>query len=224
MDIKAIETEYKGYRFRSRLEARWAIFFDACNMEWEYEPEGYDCNGIKYLPDFLVHDVYYRRDYLIDLYIEVKGSLQDKDLRKIEAFGENVSPILVVGQIPYLECYKSVHTLDMGSHYTYGVNFVTNEKEDEIYNFCFIDGDCYGAEFELWKGKLGLVGADHRYDIEDFYDYKSQCGGNCIMEQYVNDQKPLAKALDLARQARFEHGETPEDIKQVMWDFYSHLE
>ena len=26
-DIKAIETEYDGHRFRSRLEARWAIFF-----------------------------------------------------------------------------------------------------------------------------------------------------------------------------------------------------
>ncbi|MCB6994492.1 hypothetical protein LI177_13475 [bacterium 210820-DFI.6.37] len=28
--LKAIQTEYKGYRFRSRLEARWAVFFDAC--------------------------------------------------------------------------------------------------------------------------------------------------------------------------------------------------
>jgi len=26
--IKAIETQYRGYRFRSRLEARWAVFFD----------------------------------------------------------------------------------------------------------------------------------------------------------------------------------------------------
>ena len=39
--MKAIETEYKGYKFRSRLEARWAIFFDACGVRWEYEPEGY---------------------------------------------------------------------------------------------------------------------------------------------------------------------------------------
>ena len=35
--LKAIETEYKGYRFRSRLEARWAVFFDACGVKWEYE-------------------------------------------------------------------------------------------------------------------------------------------------------------------------------------------
>ena len=31
---KAIETLYKGYRFRSRLEARWAVFFDASKIEF----------------------------------------------------------------------------------------------------------------------------------------------------------------------------------------------
>lgn len=41
MKLKAIETEYKGYRFRSRPEARWAVFFDACGVKWDYEPEGY---------------------------------------------------------------------------------------------------------------------------------------------------------------------------------------
>ena len=40
-EMKAIQTEYKGYLFRSRLEARWAVFFDACGVDWEYEPEGY---------------------------------------------------------------------------------------------------------------------------------------------------------------------------------------
>ena len=39
MDIKPIETVYNGYRFRSRLEARWAVFFDAAGIEYEYEPE-----------------------------------------------------------------------------------------------------------------------------------------------------------------------------------------
>jgi hypothetical protein len=50
--IKPIETKYKGYRFRSRLEARWAVFFDAIGIKWEYEKEGYELDGIKYLPDF----------------------------------------------------------------------------------------------------------------------------------------------------------------------------
>jgi hypothetical protein len=52
--IKPIETEYKGYRFRSRLEARWAIFFDTLNIKWDYEMEGYELgDGMgDYLPDF----------------------------------------------------------------------------------------------------------------------------------------------------------------------------
>lgn len=51
--IKAIETQYKGYRFRSRLEARWAVFFDALGIAWEYEPEGFELSdGTWYLPDF----------------------------------------------------------------------------------------------------------------------------------------------------------------------------
>lgn len=52
--IKAIETHYKGYRFRSRLEARWAVFFDDLRLRWEYETEGFDIDGTRYLPDFRV--------------------------------------------------------------------------------------------------------------------------------------------------------------------------
>lgn len=53
--IKAIETEYKGYRFRSRLEARWAVFFDTLEIKWEYEKEGYTlADGTNYLPDFWI--------------------------------------------------------------------------------------------------------------------------------------------------------------------------
>ncbi len=53
MTMKPIETHYKGYRFRSRLEARWAVFFDTLGVDWEYEKEGYDLGpaGL-YLPDF----------------------------------------------------------------------------------------------------------------------------------------------------------------------------
>lgn len=50
--MKSIETVYKGYRFRSRLEARWAVFFDALGIPWEYEKEGFDLDGLRYLPDF----------------------------------------------------------------------------------------------------------------------------------------------------------------------------
>lgn len=38
--MQAIQTRYKGYHFRSRLEARWAVFFDTLGILWEYEKEG----------------------------------------------------------------------------------------------------------------------------------------------------------------------------------------
>jgi len=47
-----IETIYQGYRFRSRLEARWAVFFDALRVPWEYEKEGFNLGDTWYLPDF----------------------------------------------------------------------------------------------------------------------------------------------------------------------------
>ena len=37
---------------RSRVEAKWAIYFDAMGFSWEYELEGYELDGIRYLPDF----------------------------------------------------------------------------------------------------------------------------------------------------------------------------
>jgi hypothetical protein len=52
-DLKPIETKYAGCRFRSRLEARWAVFFDHLGVKWEYEKEGYDLGEAGwYLPDF----------------------------------------------------------------------------------------------------------------------------------------------------------------------------
>lgn len=52
--MKAIETEYAGCRFRSRTEARWAVFFDARGWRWEFEPEGFELPSGRYLPDFRV--------------------------------------------------------------------------------------------------------------------------------------------------------------------------
>jgi primase-like protein len=52
--IKPIETHYAGYRFRSRLEARFAVILDAKGLHWEYEPEGFETPWGRYLPDFRV--------------------------------------------------------------------------------------------------------------------------------------------------------------------------
>jgi hypothetical protein len=71
MGLLAITTEYKGYKFRSRLEARWAVFFDALGIEWEYEVEGFILpNGQKYLPDFWLP--------ILECYAEVKPKLFTK--------------------------------------------------------------------------------------------------------------------------------------------------
>lgn len=45
---KGIPTIYDGVRFRSRLEARWAMFFDRLGWKWSYEQV--ECSG--WIPDF----------------------------------------------------------------------------------------------------------------------------------------------------------------------------
>lgn len=71
--IPAIETEYRGYRFRSRREARWAVFLDVAGVTWEYEPEGYVLpDGVRYLPDFLITLKNGRKFWL-----EIKGKFPD---------------------------------------------------------------------------------------------------------------------------------------------------
>jgi len=51
---KPIPTMYSGVRFRSRLEARWAKFWDGLNIKWEYETQGFLTDGQPYLPDFVI--------------------------------------------------------------------------------------------------------------------------------------------------------------------------
>jgi hypothetical protein len=68
--IKALPTNYDDIVFRSRIEARWAVFFNALNLEYEYEKEGYDLGGsVLYLPDFWVP--------ALDSWIEIKGQEPD---------------------------------------------------------------------------------------------------------------------------------------------------
>jgi hypothetical protein len=88
--IKAIETKYNGYRFRSRLEARWAVVFDWLDISYEYEPEGFDLTEAwkeygKYTPRLTGKgDVWYLPDfYLPDYswYVEVKPSVLTEDAK-----------------------------------------------------------------------------------------------------------------------------------------------
>ena len=218
--IRAIETHYKGYRFRSRLEARWAVFLDAANIEYQYEVEGFKigtCNeNIYYLPDFFLPKE--------NCYVEVKGTDEAlfSDGKKIAyAVDFDASPcsrgLLILGDIPdptrisfgnfpmfsYLWNRKSIqheyaaflpdiHTGDK-IHLVIGGNNIL--KEVFIYND--IDNSDAICDENIPK----KASTKCRWTLEnlkalDIYDPKS--GGNLLLNAYTK-----------ARQARFEHGETP---------------
>lgn len=91
--MQVIPTNYRGIIYRSRTEARWAVFFATLGVDAEYEPEGYVLDGIPYLPDFYVRDW--------DYFVEIKGAVptaeeQEKCRRLALATGKFV--IIMVGQ------------------------------------------------------------------------------------------------------------------------------
>ena len=192
--IKAIPTEYNGHLFRSRLEARWAVFFDACGVKWEYEPEGFDLgDGMRYLPDFLLHGVAGRAEG--DLYVEVKGRMNAYDAERIRRFaeagmpkdgGKSATAILVVSQIP--DGLDSIDILDYISNHSYS----DMHGFPPVFNFETIDGDYFAAHPGINKnGQFELFGDDSSY--------------LCDMDEIAT-----VNAYKLARQARFEYGETPK--------------
>lgn len=89
--MKAIETEYAGCRFRSRLEARWAVVFDHLLIPWQYEPQGFERvwggENVRYLPDFYLPES--------ETWVEVKGSQKqlDRDWERMEIMLDWGSPI-----------------------------------------------------------------------------------------------------------------------------------
>jgi hypothetical protein len=88
--IPGIPTTYRGVRFRSRLEARWATLFDSFRWPWEYEP--IDCSG--YIPDFII------RFGPAPLLVEVKPAGAFDELvahrHKVEASGWR-GEVMIVG-------------------------------------------------------------------------------------------------------------------------------
>jgi hypothetical protein len=74
--LKSLPTLYKGYKFRSLLEAQWAAFFDHLAIEWHHELQGYllapfgDC----YRPDFYLPELGY--------WLEVKAKNPDEKAQR----------------------------------------------------------------------------------------------------------------------------------------------
>lgn len=71
-----IPTTFQGVQYRSRTEARWAVFFDALGLSFSYEPERIELStGEIYIPDFFIDD--------FQAYFEVKPS--DDAIISVEA-------------------------------------------------------------------------------------------------------------------------------------------
>ena len=108
-EIKAIETEYAGYKFRSRTEARWAVFFDALGFKWQYEEEGYELpNGRWYLPDFKIitpmQEMYYCEVKPIEF------NLADEEVYDYRLFTKLVNhPIIILTGQPNYGAYASIY-------------------------------------------------------------------------------------------------------------------
>lgn len=194
---KAIQTEYAGYLFRSRLEARWAVFFDAMGIEWEYEPEGLVLHdGTYYLPDFYLSD--------FRCYFEVKR----KSIRGTAEEGEAISKI---------ESGK-----DSGSWA--GIIAFGDPMDDDLQIFCQETDDGGGGDYDD-PVTIGLHPIDHKPYLLAYMDRRERSFftsfadleyismvtteyGKYKYEDFINSS--VIRARKRARQARFEHGEMPK--------------
>lgn len=218
-EIKPIETIYNGYRFRSRLEAKWAVFFDALQIKYEYEPEGYKLSdGTYYLPDFYLPQLNY--------YVEVKGKNDHmfSDMEKVRNFVlENKSAVIILSNIPYDKKAKGLYWFPIiyysaksggctMQHYAF---FMTGGAGSDWVGKGYIQDDFYVGQRRLFsytprKGKepndfvynaIQAITGDILDSDDDVFDIKVTFE-DCL---YLVDASLLK-----ARQARFEHGETPK--------------
>lgn len=184
MGIKAIETRYRGYRFRSRLEARWAVFFDAAGIRWDYEAEGYVVNGRPYLPDFYLPG--------LECFFEVKAT-SEYDLDFLHTFAKEIGVDMVVaeGGIPdpaeWL-CEPNIQLRVLRARLP--------QSEDDW------DSD------SAWGYSDMFLQCDNCGDIKIMNEVYSTMKDNCgACHQKHARLMPLSHALEAARGARFEHGE-----------------
>lgn len=133
--IKAIDTLYNGNYFRSRLEARWAVFFDAIGVRWQYEAEGYDLgDGIKYLPDFWFPDY--------DCYGEVKpdGNLSRPEVLKMELLAKGTGKMVLLLEGPPSDSTLRFMDWDKGDPEFCPDGFWFNHIDDEMRMIPFTGG------------------------------------------------------------------------------------
>lgn len=208
--IRPIKTIYKGYRFRSRLEARWAVFFDALGIPFEYEKEGFELpGGLRYLPDFWLPEQ--------DCWVEIKG--QDPvgvapEFAKAAALAKvtNKNVYMFIGPIP--EPHNG-YLVQNGGSYLSAYSWRSRDFYSRILyrrfpEDCYIGGELVQQtspdEWQCWWRECpgcGLLSIANSAEC-CFRD----CCGNCHSSAEASPTTPrLQKAYVAARSARFEFGE-----------------
>lgn len=217
MTIKPIETEYDGHKFRSRLEARWAVFFDAAGIIYEYEPEGFeDEDKNRYLPDFYLPES--------QTYVEVKpqrpGYAKEID-KALNMISKQFDKLLILQDIPAKTCYD---------FYWYPVAYyhpVTQRCEFTRITFepqhdCF--GDLNGLTVcgwtyltaKAWKAPdIAIACQGDEKCAREFAPIQDsmmpyECKEERFSECFTSEKDFLNDCYNEARQARFEYGETPK--------------
>lgn len=191
--MKAIPTRYAGCHFRSRLEARWAVFFDTLEIAWDYEPEGVVTeDGTHYLPDFWLPE--------LRVWFEVKG--QDGDWSKWRKFHEEVNPSYEL--VPWHGSTRA--QLPDGfimPPRTFMAGPIPRPDARDDYQFGVLLGP--GSPHGGWA--FGLCSTCGTLEIGHVaWDNPLGCGHSST--PLTRHQRLLA-GYRAARSARFEHGETP---------------
>lgn len=203
-DIKAIETFYNGYRFRSRLEARWAVFFDSAGIVYEYEPEGFKLSdGTYYLPDF----------YLpwFKCYVEIKrAEMTEEGRREAERRCRQL----------FEDAQDKITMLCIGDPVDWNVTVFCNDVGDssagsskweaEFIEGAWINDREQGIEYSNGRHYISLALGNVNYRWDKYF-----CTSNwkpvarCVVPRWeiTSMRSDLADAKLRARQARFEFGE-----------------
>ena len=217
----AIETRYRGYRFRSRLEARWAVFFDSLGLDWEYEPEGYDLGDAGwYLPDFWIDS--------LDLWVEVKSCasmITRESIEKAEKISDGCFVAIVAGKSPCgdLLDWEGKYGDEVGC-VRFTPNFQLNRGHVRALYAAEVND---GGGGQTWTGFdfCNYVGGEESLIIPDWvYDGSRErktfhvgfgSSNNRVLSMPEGRKAPMVhfrhtlKAAKIARSARFEHGESP---------------
>ena len=191
MGHKAIPTEYKGFRFRSRTEARWAVYLDALNLDWLYEKEGYILPSGQYLPDFWIPCPEYC-DNNSGYWLEIKGGHpSDIERQKCKelAMETGHTTLLIYGS-PTLEIFNTYSFSPIRNG-----NFVESVRETHSKN----------TDPEV-QNLLDVVGHDPK--SEPFWEHFVLITRFLSGQGKEYSEECLIKAITHARGARFEFGES----------------